>query len=304
MKALFFFLLLADMFVTVWMYSLDRWCNDDNNYDLTKVTWYCDQENGKVSCKNSSPFPLLCNNFKRLDVDVVTDQSVLGLQHAGPDRHAWRQIYEMSCIKKKDKRNEPITNVTWHLRQENGKLTYSPSLESCYVHSKDMSSNIGASLTRIRAKVADEDWAGTDCAVKLMLRNRDEPFTCETMALDGAGDNWERDQVEDFKEEDFREEFLPCKHFFPKPGKLQFQFTCSDSMKLAHVELDFGSFSSATSFSSRGLKDLDWTQWTDTWHNLHDLNEAGVKELDIFEPCRNPSCVEDMLKDGLRLPDQ
>ena len=144
-----------------------------------------------------------------------------------------------------------------------------------------LSSSPGASLTRIRAKVADEDWAGTDCAVKLMLRNRDEPFTCETMALDGAGDNWERDQVEDFKEEDFREEFLPCKHFFPKPGKLQFQFTCSDSMKLAHVELDFGSFSSATSFSSRGLKDLDWTQWTDTWHNLHDLNEAGVKVLAI-----------------------
>merc|ERR1712130_797498 len=164
MKTLFF-LLLSD---TVWMYSLDRWCNDDNNYDLTKVTWYC--------------------------------------------------------------------------RQENGKLTYQPSLESCYVHSKDMSSNIGASLTRIRAKVADEAWAGTDCAVKLILRNRDEPFTCETMALDGAGDNWERDQVEDFKEEDFREEFLPCKHFFPKPGKLQFQFTCSDSMKLAHVELDFGTF--------------------------------------------------------------
>jgi hypothetical protein len=78
--------------------------------------------------------------FERLDVDVVTDQSVLGLQHAGPDRHAWRQIYEMSCIKKKD---EPITNVTWHLRQEKGKLTYQPSLESCYVHSKDMSSNIG-----------------------------------------------------------------------------------------------------------------------------------------------------------------
>jgi len=267
------------MFVTVWMYSYDRWCNDDN------VTWYCDQENGKLSCKNSSPPSAVsrCNNFKALDVDVVTDQSVLGLQHAGPD-HARSQIYEMSCIKKEDvakkedERNEPITNVTWRLRQENGKLTYQPSLESCHFFSKDVSSNIGASLTRIRAKVADEAWAGTDCAVKLMLRNRDEPFTCETMALDGAGDNWERGQVEDFKKEDFREEFLPCKHFFPKPGKLQFQFTCSDSMKLANVELDFASylrlpFTQVTSFSSRGLKDLDWTQWTDTWHNLHDLNE-------------------------------
>merc|ERR1711953_310454 len=72
----------------------------------------------------------------------------------------------------------------------------------------------GASLTRIRATVANEDWAGTDCAVKLILRNRDEPLTCQTMTLDGAGDSWERNQVEDFKEEDFREQFLPCKHFY------------------------------------------------------------------------------------------
>jgi len=123
-----------------------------------------------------------------------------------------------------------------------------------------------ASLTRIRAKVADEDWAGTDCAVKLILKNRDEPFTCQTLTLDSAGSNWERNQAEDYKEEDFRKQFLPCKHFYPKPGKLQFQFTCSGSMKLTSVELDFGS----TSYSSPpGLKDLDWTQWTDTWHNLY-----------------------------------
>merc|ERR1712018_399584 len=124
----------------------------------------------------------------------------------------------------------------------------------------------GASLTRIRAKVANEASAGTDCAVKLTLRNRDEPLTCQTMTLDSAGNSWERNQVEDFKEEDFREEFLPCKHFYPKPGKLQFQFSCSGHMKLASVELDFGS----TSYSNLpGLKDFDWTQWTDTWHNLY-----------------------------------
>ena len=43
----------------------------------------------------------------------------------------------------------------------------------------------GASLTRIRATVANEDWAGTDCAVKLILRNRDEPLTCQTMHCNG-----------------------------------------------------------------------------------------------------------------------
>merc|ERR1712179_366401 len=81
-------------FVTVWMFSMDRWCKDDHNDDLSNVTWYCDQENGKLSCKNSSPFPTFtnsypCNNFKRLDVDVVTDQSVLGLQHAGACKKRW-----------------------------------------------------------------------------------------------------------------------------------------------------------------------------------------------------------------------
>jgi len=71
-------------------------------------------------------------------VDVVTDQSVLGLQHAGLDHHARSQIYETSCIKEDDEYNEPIRNVTWRLRQENGKLTYQPSLESCYIFSKDI----------------------------------------------------------------------------------------------------------------------------------------------------------------------
>ena len=128
-----------------------------------------------------------------------------------------------------------------------------------------LSSSPGDSLTRVRAKVADEPLAGTDCNVKLTLRNRGESFTCQTMTLDGTGNNWERDQAEDYKEEDFRLQFLPCKHFYPKPGKLQFQFTCSRSMKLSSVELNFGS----TLYSSRGLQDLDWPQWTNTWHNLY-----------------------------------
>jgi len=142
MKTLFF-LLLSDMFVTVWMDSYGQWCTDGHNSDLTNVTWYCDQANGKLFCKNSSPFPTFtnpypCDYFETTDVDVVTDQSVLGLQHAGLDHHARSQIYETSCIKEDDEYNEPIRNVTWRLRQENGKLTYQPSLESCYIFSKDI----------------------------------------------------------------------------------------------------------------------------------------------------------------------
>jgi len=267
MTTLFFFVL-SCMIVTVWMESWDLTCEGPTN-----VTWYCDQENGKLTCTNSLTRGCVDNGVPAEktfpDRNVVTDQSVLGLQHAGPGS-ARKRYHEQSCQTKDGK---TITNVTWHLKQENGKLSYQPSLKSCRPHGRlffgrESDHGVqqkGASLTRIKANVSDEAWAGTDCAVKLILRNRDEPLTCQTMTLDGAGDSWERNQVEDFKEEDFREQFLPCKHFYPKPGKLQFQFTCSGSMKLASVELDFGS----TSYSSQGLKDLDWTQWTDTWHNLY-----------------------------------
>jgi len=281
-----FFLVLSCMSVTVWMRlpRFDLTCTTQEQETITNVTWYCDQENGVLTCKDS--LRLGCRNTytnaQDVDVAMVTDQSVLGLQHAG---HGRPNTYDMSCKKE----NEQITNVTWNFRQENGKLSYQPSLTSCSLSTQlhldlsevresdlgvqqadDRESDLGvqqagASLTRIKAQVADEAWAGTDCAVKLILRNRDEPLTCQTITLDGAGDSWERDQVEEFKEEDFREEFLPCKHFYPKPGKLQFKFTCSDSMKLASVELDFG----GASYSSQGLKDLDWAQWTDTWHNLY-----------------------------------
>jgi len=277
MTTLFFFVF-SCMFVTVWMeshISFDLTCRTQETKETkTNVTWYCDQENGKLTCTNSLTLGCRDNGgFPAFvafeDKNVVTDQSVLGLQHAGPGS-ARKQYHEQSC-QTKDKKT--ITNVTWHLKQENGKLSYQPSLKSCRPHGRlffgrESDHGVqqkGASLTRIKANVSDEAWAGTDCAVKLILRNRDEPLTCQTMTLDGAGDSWERNQVEDFKEEDFREQFLPCKHFYPKPGKLQFQFTCSDSMKLASVDLDFGS----TSYSSRGLEDLDWAQWSDTWHNLY-----------------------------------
>ena len=58
-------------------------------------------------------------------------------------------------------------------------------------------------------KVADESFAGTDCDVKLTLKNRGKPFTCQTMTLGGNGNNWEGDHAEDYKKEDFRLQFLP-----------------------------------------------------------------------------------------------
>ena len=131
-----------------------------------------------------------------------------------------------------------------------------------------VSSCAGASLTRIRARVADESWAGTDCGVQLVLRNRGTSESCQTKTLDSSGDNWERNQEEDFEEENYRDLFLPCKHFYPKPGKLQFYSTCRSSGKLAKVELNFGS----TYYFSRGLEELSWDEWGEdeqVWHDLH-----------------------------------
>ena len=132
-------------------------------------------------------------------------------------------------------------------------------------HSGTVSSCAGASLTRIRATVADEFLAGTDCGVQLVLRNRGTSDRCQTKTLDSSGDNWERNQEEDFEEENYGDLFLPCKHFYPKPGKLQFYSTCRGSGKLASLVLNFGS----TSYSSSGLADLDWPEWDNNWHDLH-----------------------------------
>jgi hypothetical protein len=125
-----------------------------------------------------------------------------------------------------------------------------------------------ASLTRVRARVADEWLAGTDCHVQLVLRNRGTSEECQTKTLDKSGSNWERNQEEDYEEESFSEQFLPCKHFYPKPGKLQFYSTCRGSGKLASLVLNFGS----TSYSSRGLEELSWDEWGEheqVWHDLH-----------------------------------
>lgn len=119
-------------------------------------------------------------------------------------------------------------------------------------------------LTRIKARVALEAGAGTNCDVKFTLRNRGTSESCQTGILDGPGDNWEQDQVEDFWAQDFNKEFWPCRYFYPKPGKLQFQMSCSDSGKLAKVELWFGS----TRYYSQGLGELQWHQWTNSWHDL------------------------------------
>ena len=131
-----------------------------------------------------------------------------------------------------------------------------------------VSSSAGETLTRIRATVADEWLADTDCGVHLVLRNRGTSESCQTKTLDSSGDNWERNQEEDFEEEDYRDLFLPCKHFYPKPGKLQFYSTCRSSGKLAKVELNFGS----TYYFSRGLEELSWDEWGEdeqVWHDLH-----------------------------------
>ena len=135
-------------------------------------------------------------------------------------------------------------------------------------HSGTVSSCAGASLTRVRARVADEWQAGTNCDVQLVLRNRGTSESCQTKTLDSSGDNWERNQEEDFDEENYRDLFLPCKLFYPKPGKLQFYSTCRSSGKLAKVELNFGS----TYYFSRGLEELSWDEWGEfeqVWHDLH-----------------------------------
>jgi hypothetical protein len=70
------------MIVTVWMESWDLTCEGPTN-----VTWYCDQENGKLTCTNSLTRGCVDNGVPAEktfpDRTVVTDQSVLGLQHAG-----------------------------------------------------------------------------------------------------------------------------------------------------------------------------------------------------------------------------
>ena len=58
----------------------------------------------------------------------LSDRKIISL---GPGS-ARKQYHEQSC-QTKDKKT--ITNVTWHLKQENGKLSYQPSLKSCRPHS-------------------------------------------------------------------------------------------------------------------------------------------------------------------------
>merc|ERR1712203_563350 len=88
-----FFFVLSCMIVTVWMEShtsYDLTCRAEKTKETkTNVTWYCDQENGKLTCTNS--LTLGCRDSGGFyaatkafpDRNVVTDQSVLGLQHAG-----------------------------------------------------------------------------------------------------------------------------------------------------------------------------------------------------------------------------
>ena len=85
MKTLFL-LVLSCKFITVWMTNKELGCRralDEGWEPITNVTWYCDQENGKLTCKNSLNFE--CNtSIKPFERNVTTDQeSVLGLEHAG-----------------------------------------------------------------------------------------------------------------------------------------------------------------------------------------------------------------------------
>ena len=90
MKTLFL-LVLSCKVITVWMTNKELGCRrarDEGWEPITNVTWYCDQENGKLTCKNSLNFE--CNtSIKPFERNVTTDQeSVLGLKHAGACNNA------------------------------------------------------------------------------------------------------------------------------------------------------------------------------------------------------------------------
>jgi len=126
-----FLLVLSCKFITVWMTNKELGCRralDEGWEPITNVTWYCDQENGKLTCKNSLNFD--CNtSIKPFERNVTTDQeSVLGLEHAGPGD---RTIYELRCTDPAKKGWQTMTNVTWICDQENGKLFCKSSLTNC-----------------------------------------------------------------------------------------------------------------------------------------------------------------------------
>ena len=90
MKTLFL-LVLSCKVITVWMTNKELGCRralDEGWEPITNITWYCDQENGKLTCKNSLNFE--CNtSIKPFERNVTTDQeSVLGLKHAGACNNA------------------------------------------------------------------------------------------------------------------------------------------------------------------------------------------------------------------------
>ena len=94
-------------------------------------------------------------------------------------------------------------------------------------------------MTRIEAKVADEWESGTDCTVRLRLKNRGTRETCRTGVLDSPGNSWAWGDTEVY---DFSS-YPHCDNFQPREN-LQFKFhldsSCIDHMQLSWLRVYFG----------------------------------------------------------------
>ena len=122
----------------------------------------------------------------------------------------------------------------------------------------------GSRLRRIEAKVVDEYESGTDCIVRLKLKNRGTTETCTTGDLDGRGNSWARGDTEVY---DGPSVYNYCRNFQPSES-LQFKFTlhplgCVDHMQLSWVRVYFGSGS--VSYFQWSLSTGHWWNPTSQW---------------------------------------